>query len=102
MEHLQLQNGEEIIPHIGFAFTFIQSPFCGTCQLAEKMLKTIETTYDKELFYDLNASLHPRLMMNYQIESVPCLLITKNGYLHEKVYAFHSVPHMYELMSKYV
>ena len=30
--------------------------------------------------------------MDYQIESVPCLLIAKNGVLKEKIYAFKSVP----------
>ncbi len=31
-----------------------------------------------------------------QIESVPCLLITKDGKVHEKVYAFKSVQNLYE------
>jgi thioredoxin 1 len=32
----------------------------------------------------------------YEVESVPCLLITDNGKLKEKIYAFKSVPHLYD------
>ncbi|MFQ3544787.1 thioredoxin family protein [Halobacillus rhizosphaerae] len=84
------------------ALTFIHSPFCGTCHLARKMLTTIELSYNKEVFYELNASLHPALMQDYQVESVPCLLVTQHGKLKEKVYAFHSVPFMYEKTADFV
>ncbi|UOR11798.1 thioredoxin family protein [Halobacillus amylolyticus] len=84
------------------ALTFIHSPFCGTCHVARKMLDTIEDLYQTELFYELNASLNPDLMQDYKIESVPCLLIMKSGYVIEKVYAFHSVPNMLDKVSEYV
>ncbi|UOQ46022.1 thioredoxin family protein [Halobacillus salinarum] len=84
------------------ALTFIHTPFCGTCHLARKMLETLEASYNKELFYELNASLHPELMQKYKIESVPCLLVTENGKPTDKVYAFHSVPFMYDKVSQFV
>ncbi|MCA0971738.1 thioredoxin family protein [Halobacillus litoralis] len=84
------------------ALTFIHSPFCATCHLAEKMLSVIEETMQKSVFYKCNASLNPDLMDHLQVESVPCLLITENGDVVEKIYAFHSIPHMYERVSKYV
>ncbi|UOQ94271.1 thioredoxin family protein [Halobacillus shinanisalinarum] len=84
------------------ALIFIHSPFCGTCHVARKMLNTIEDLYQTELFYELNASLNPGLMQDYKIESVPCLLIMESGHVIEKVYAFHSVPHMLGKVSEYV
>ncbi len=84
------------------ALTFIHSPFCGTCHIARKMLVTIEEVYQSGLFYELNASLHPKLMQDFKIESVPCMLITKEGGVVEKIYAFHSVPHMLERIAQYV
>ncbi|MBN8235489.1 thioredoxin family protein [Halobacillus kuroshimensis] len=82
--------------------TFIHSPFCGTCHLARKMLVTLEEMYKKPLFSEMNASLHPALMEQYRVESVPCLLITHKGEVLEKVYAFQSVPHMYEKIIPYL
>jgi thiol-disulfide isomerase/thioredoxin len=82
--------------------SFIHSPFCGTCHLARRMLQTLEAVFEKEVFIEWNASLHPSLMKDYQIQSVPCLLVTKQGQVEKKVYAFHSVSHMYEEVVNYV
>jgi len=80
---------------------FIHTPFCGTCHLADSMLRMIETAHRKELFYDMNASLFPGFMQEQQIESVPCLLIKKGGVVQEKIYAFHSVPNIYTYVLEY-
>ncbi|MCD5325187.1 MULTISPECIES: thioredoxin family protein [Pontibacillus] len=81
-------------------FLFIHSPFCGTCHLARKMLETVEAIKEVPLS-ELNAAVHPDFMWEYQIESVPCLLILRKGTTLEKLYAFHSVPYLYEKMNYY-
>ncbi|PAD38710.1 hypothetical protein CHH53_09590 [Terribacillus sp. 7520-G] len=72
----------------------MHTPFCGTCQLAEKMLLTVETLTGQEYYHKLNASLFPVFMQEYRIESVPCLIVFEQGEVQEKIYAFHSVQHM--------
>lgn len=39
------------------------------------------------------------LAVDYQIESVPCLLIQKNGKITHKIYAFQSIPYLLEKLS---
>src|SRR5690625_5541254 len=56
---------------------YIHTPFCGTCHMARTILSQIETVHQKDLFYEMNASLHPEFMQEIEIESVPCLLIKK-------------------------
>ncbi|SDK07134.1 thioredoxin family protein [Sediminibacillus albus] len=80
---------------------FIHTPFCGTCQLARKMLLTVESMEENNLFYDMNASLYPNYMQDNQIESVPCLLIFHEGEIKEKVYAFQSVTNIYLKIGAY-
>ncbi|MFC0523841.1 thioredoxin family protein [Pontibacillus salicampi] len=84
-----------------YTMTFIYSPFCGTCHVARRMLDTLEAAKQHTLFNELNASYHPAFMGDFQIESVPCLLITKGTELQEKVYAFQSVPYLLEIVSRY-
>ena len=36
------------------------------------------------------------IAVDYEIESVPCLLITKDGVITDKIYAFQSVPDLLE------
>lgn len=80
---------------------YVHTPFCGTCQLARSMLSKIETVHKENIFYEMNASLHPEFMQDNQIESVPCLLIKESNEVKEKVYAFKSIPHIYTFLMKY-
>lgn len=74
---------------------YIYTPMCGTCQVASKMLHVCEQLIDGDI-PQINANYAPELMHLHQIESVPCLLIQKDGELTEKIYAFQSVPYLLE------
>lgn len=82
-------------------FLFIHTPFCGTCHVAQQMLAKIESVHQKDVFYEMNASLFPEFMQEAEVESVPCLFIKKDGVIKEKVYAFHSIPNIYHYLMKY-
>lgn len=81
---------------------FIHTPFCGTCALARTMLAKIESVHNGDIFYEMNASLHPEFMRENQVESVPCLLIKEGNSVREKVYAFQSIPNIYTYLMKYM
>ncbi|MGP4061385.1 thioredoxin family protein [Halobacillus sp. H74] len=102
MQELVPNETVEMIRADRITLTFVQSPFCGTCHLAKKMLSTLEALYEKDIFQEMNASLHPSLMEHFKIKSVPCLLVTREGKVIEKIYAFHSVPFMRDKISNYV
>ena len=96
-----MQDITEEAMNLGNYFIYIYTPFCGTCHLAQSMLNEIEAIHKRTLFYKMNASLYPDFMQTYQIESVPCLLIKKDGKIRKKVYAFHSVPNVYRYVMSY-
>nr|WP_052268850.1 thioredoxin family protein [Jeotgalibacillus malaysiensis] len=78
------------------AAMYLYTPMCGTCKLAGKMLEvTAAAISDTEIGKaDLNY-VEP-LAERYQIESVPCLLLFKDGELVQKMYKFESVPTIFE------
>ncbi|RWZ55050.1 thioredoxin [Halobacillus fulvus] len=92
----------EKLKHRNDALIFVHSPFCGTCHLAREMLTVVEEMYNEGVFYECNASLNPDFMREYQIESVPCLFIKSDGEMTDKIYAFHSVPYLFEKVDRYV
>lgn len=79
---------------------YLYTPLCGTCQTASKIISVIE-----ELFHvpiaQANLNYAPDLAISLSIESVPCLLIIIDGQIQEKVYAFHSVPYLYEKLNQW-
>lgn len=89
---------EDWVERQDLQFLYIYTPMCGTCQVASKMLHVTEQLVTSPIA-QLNANFAPKLMVSEQIESVPCLLVRKNGVTYDKIYAFHSVPYLVETLN---
>jgi thioredoxin 1 len=85
--------------HTGLIYLY--TPLCGTCQTASKILSVLEELL-KVSITQTNLNYAPKLAISLSIESVPCLLIVTKGHIEEKIYAFHSVPYLYEKLTKKV
>lgn len=70
---------------------YFYTPFCGTCQVASKMLQVMEELVKVEMG-KMNLNYYPEVARDFAIESVPCLIFVRNGEVVETIYAFHSVP----------
>lgn len=79
---------------------YLYTPMCGTCAVATKMMDVIEQLLPTLPIGKANLNYMEQVAYDYEIESVPCLLIAQDGKVTEKVYAFQSVPHLYELLKK--
>lgn len=81
---------------------YLYTPMCGTCQVATRMMDVTEQAIQKIPMGKANLNYMEQLAYDFEIESVPCLLITQNGEVVEKIYAFQSVPHLFEkILKKY-
>ncbi|MCC2930662.1 MULTISPECIES: thioredoxin family protein [Bacillus] len=98
MKELQEQELEHITDDVYLLYLY--TPFCGTCQLASKMLTVVEDMLPSVAFYKNNLNYSPAFAKAYQIESVPCFLLFKDGKVIERGYAFHSVSYLYELIKQ--
>ncbi|MRX72019.1 thiol reductase thioredoxin [Bacillus lacus] len=81
-------------------FLYLFAPMCGTCQLAKKMLLVVEEMQKDTNLYSSNLNYLPNEAKQWEIESVPCLLIFHSGAIVKKIYAFHSIQHLSEIISQ--
>jgi thioredoxin-like negative regulator of GroEL len=79
---------------------YFYTPLCGTCQVASRMLQVIEQLVQVPIG-KINLNFYPDIANNFAIESVPCLIIVKDGQVVETIYAFHSVPYLLEKIKHY-
>ena len=79
---------------------YLYTPMCGTCAVASKMMDVVEQLVPNVPLGKANLNYMEQLAYDYGIESVPCLVITEHGEVTQKVYAFQSVLHLYELLKK--
>ncbi|MBS2970438.1 thioredoxin family protein [Metabacillus sp. KIGAM252] len=79
---------------------YLYTPFCGTCQLAKRMLTVVDEALPETDIYMANLNYLPGYAEKWEVESVPCLLVFENGHLKTKQYAFQSVEFLYTLLRK--
>ena len=85
---------------VGKLFVYIYTPMCGTCKVAEQMLRIASEVGDSHVVHKLDANFSPRIISKYEISSVPCLLVIQGGRRFEKQYAFKSVQDVFERIKK--
>lgn len=98
MEEWTAEEMEFQINQEGISLLYLYTPMCGTCQLAGKMLEVVAKMFPAFSWGKVNLNFFPDHAVAWEVESVPCLLIFKNKKLTKKIYAFHSVPYLYELL----
>ncbi|WP_285768368.1 thioredoxin family protein [Peribacillus sp. SI8-4] len=79
---------------------YLYTPLCGTCQVASKMLEISLQLFPEMMAGKMNMNYVQTMAETYEIESVPCLLLFKEGQLDKKIYAFQSVPYLYGLLKE--
>ncbi|MER1999875.1 MAG: thioredoxin family protein [Lysinibacillus sp.] len=89
----QVMQGEQ-------AFLYLYTPLCGTCEVASKMLNIVKILNPSLQVGKMNVNYNQSIAIQYEVESVPCLLIAENGVIQKKIYAFQSVPYLNDLVKK--
>ncbi|MFB5282965.1 thioredoxin family protein [Peribacillus sp. Hz7] len=81
---------------------YAYTPMCGTCQVASKMLTVALELVPQLTIGKMNVNFFPSIAKHCEIESVPCLLLYKEGKLIQKIYAFQSVPYLYTTLKEFL
>jgi thioredoxin-like negative regulator of GroEL len=100
MDDWNLDEVSSFLKNHSSGLIYFYTPLCGTCQVASKMLLVIEKIVDVKIG-KMNLNYYPELAKRYEIQSVPCLLFIKDGELAEMIYAFHSVPFLFEKIKQH-
>lgn len=77
---------------------YLYTPMCGTCAVASKMMDVVEQLLPNLPLGKANLNYMEQLAYDIEIESVPCLVISQRGEIVDKIYAFQSVPFLYEIL----
>ncbi|MCM3141041.1 thioredoxin family protein [Brevibacillus sp. MER 51] len=77
---------------------FVYTPMCGTCKLAARMLGIMQETLPTVPLYQININTAPILAEQWQVTSVPALLIFYKNQLLDRHYAIQSVGFLYDVL----
>src|SRR3990170_4357875 len=77
---------KEIIQNHPLVVVDCWAPWCGPCHMVAPVIEELSRDYaGKILFGKLNVDENPQVSMQYEIMSIPTLLIFKSGKLFDKI-----------------
>ncbi len=80
---------------------FFHTPLCGTCKVGRKMLTVALAALPEIPSVACNLNAMPHWAQDWQITSVPCLLVVERLKVVERVYAFESAGHLFRVLQPY-
>ena len=99
MEQWTEKDWKNVLNDTPTAAFYLYTPMCGTCAVASKMLEVLHELRPAFPIGKADLNYVQQIAVDFEIESVPCLLIQKDGIVTEKIYAFRSVPYLLEKIS---
>ena len=77
-------NFDQFISH-GLVVVDFWAPWCGPCSLLEPVLEEVVAKYPEVKFGKVNCDKAPELVKQYQVVSIPNLIIFKDGELVDRI-----------------
>ena len=96
MQALSETTIQQVIEKEQSAVFYFYTPLCGTCQVAGRMIDIVEQMVHDLPFGKMDLNYSFDTAKRFEIESVPCVVIMKDGFVKEKIYAVKSVPYLLE------
>jgi thioredoxin 1 len=93
---------EEFLQNKETGLVYFYTPICGTCQMAGKMLEVIAKLFPNMKMGKADLNYIPEMANQFEVKSVPCLLIIHSGQVMEKIFAFQSVPYLHEKIKSHL
>lgn len=84
-----------------FMATLVYTPTCGTCQLAKQIMGVLAQSLPELAVFQVNLNHYEQLAAEFEVLSVPCLLIHKDGQYEGSTYRFGAAD-LYERLQSYM
>lgn len=98
MQEWTRQQWEQQVKEQDLTAFYLYTPMCGTCAVASKMMEVVTELVPNIPIGKANLNYMEQLAYDFEIESVPCLVVSRGGNVTQKVYAFQSVLNLYEML----
>ena len=99
LKHLNAQEFDEALQSGKAAMIDFSAVWCGPCQILAPVMETLADRYEgKALVAKVDVDENMSLAAAYGVESIPMLLVFKNGQLVNKSIGFVSQPEIEKLI----
>jgi thioredoxin 1 len=76
---------------------YFWAPWCGPCKMARVVMEKLEKELSKDIsFGSLNVDQEPELCHEYDVQSIPAMLLFKGGKVVKRTMGFRTEPQLRE------
>lgn len=77
------------------------TPWCGTCQLAERMMAAVQATGTSLPVFKLNINYTPAYRESWRLASVPCVVLIEGGNAVQIEYRLNGADYLFRLIKEF-
>ena len=86
----------------GVALIDFWATWCGPCRMQSPVVENLSESMDQVNFYKLDVDQNPDTAKQFQIMSIPTLMIKKDGEVVDKVIGYHSKEQLQQVLEQYL
>lgn len=85
----------------GTVFVDFFAVWCGPCKMISPVLEKLSGEYPNIEFVKVDVDQSPEIAARYQVQSIPTLIMFKDGQMVERQVGFSGEPQLKALLNKY-
>ncbi|MGL5574535.1 MAG: thioredoxin [Sarcina sp.] len=93
---------EEVLEKKGIVLVDFWAEWCGPCKMLGPVIEELSEEIEGVSFTKLNVDENGKIAMDYQVQSIPTVMIFKDGELQEKLVGFRPKADFVETLKKYM
>lgn len=86
----------------GVTLTDFWATWCGPCRMQSPVVEKLSEEMTDVTFLKMDVDQNPEVPRQFQIMSIPTLLIKKDGQVVDKVIGYHSKEQLQQLLQQYL
>lgn len=92
---------EEVLEKKGIVLVDFWAEWCGPCKMLGPVIEELSEEVEGVSFAKLNVDENGKVAMDYQVQSIPTVMIFKDGELQETLVGFRPKADFIEALGKY-